>query len=48
VNKSLDWIMQAIARVKMNDRKKPPVSLEPIFLQGNTSFDNRTTTNPTQ
>ncbi|CAF1014905.1 unnamed protein product [Adineta ricciae] len=27
INKSLDWIMQAIARVKMNDPTKPPVTM---------------------
>ncbi|CAF1102784.1 unnamed protein product [Adineta steineri] len=47
VNKSLDWIMQAIARVKMNDPNKPPVDLESIVLQDNTLSDNQATTNRT-
>ncbi|CAF1016322.1 unnamed protein product [Adineta steineri] len=32
VNKSLDWIMRAIARVKMNDPEKPPLDLESTVL----------------
>ncbi|CAF1242408.1 unnamed protein product [Adineta steineri] len=48
VNKSLDWIMQAIARVKMNDPNKPPVDLESIVLQDKTLSGSQTAKNPTQ
>ncbi|UJR07511.1 hypothetical protein I4U23_011800 [Adineta vaga] len=47
VNKSLDWIMQAVARVKMNDPNKPPVlvNLELPSIQRRFSLVSQSGTN---
>lgn len=41
---SLKWMMDAIARVKMNDPKEPKPTFESHLLRHDTSFANQPTT----
>jgi hypothetical protein len=45
---SLEWMMNAIARVKMNDPKQPRPAFESPSIGSGVQFSNQATTNPTQ
>ena len=44
MSKSIEWMMNAITRVKMNDPKEPRPSFEQPSLRQDISFANQATT----